>query len=506
MTESAPRESVFRPALILMSGRIAGFAAAFVIPIVLARVFSQGEFGTYKQLLLIYATLFPVAQLGMSESLFYFLPASPKQGGRYALNAMLVLGVAGAVCLGVLWAAQSLIAGLLNNPALAEYLPLLGVFLMLMLVAVVLENVMTACKRHTLASACYAVSDLLRASLFIVPALIFGRLEWLLFGAIAFAALRLVTALLYLYREYGGDVAPDVSLARPHLAYAAPFSIYVLIEVLQTNVHLYAVSSRFDAATFAIYAVGCLSIPLVEFLTSSAGNVLMVRMREHLLSGARESVLAVWRDTTNKLVLVYAAMVGGSLVVAHELIVGLYTQTYERSVPIFMIWMLTMFFFALLTDAVLRVYAQLRFLMVLGLVKLVLIGATIYWFMSIFGLAGAVLTMLLTTAVTRVVALVRMKALMRCPLARFLPWGSLALTLALAAAAALPALLVKSVLDAPALLRLLAAGPVYAAVYAALVWRYGPLTDEERRYIVEWTRRRAAGLWRASVRRGHQHV
>ena len=34
----------------------------------------RAEFGTYKQLFLIYATLFGVAQLGMAESLYYFIP------------------------------------------------------------------------------------------------------------------------------------------------------------------------------------------------------------------------------------------------------------------------------------------------------------------------------------------------------------------------------------------------------------------------------------------------
>ena len=60
--------------MVLVGGRAVGFVAAFAIPVVLARVFTTSEFGTYKQLFLLFSTLFGIAQLGMAESLYYFLP------------------------------------------------------------------------------------------------------------------------------------------------------------------------------------------------------------------------------------------------------------------------------------------------------------------------------------------------------------------------------------------------------------------------------------------------
>ena len=62
-------ESTFRPVLWLMSGRAFGQAAAFLIPVVLVRLFDAELFGSYKRLFLLYATLYGIAQLGLSESL-----------------------------------------------------------------------------------------------------------------------------------------------------------------------------------------------------------------------------------------------------------------------------------------------------------------------------------------------------------------------------------------------------------------------------------------------------
>ena len=65
-------------------GRSVGLVASFAIGIVLARMFDPAVFGTYKQFFLIYATLYGVAQLGMAESLYYFVPRKPEHTGRYA--------------------------------------------------------------------------------------------------------------------------------------------------------------------------------------------------------------------------------------------------------------------------------------------------------------------------------------------------------------------------------------------------------------------------------------
>src|SRR5687767_8998257 len=86
------------PAVWLVVGRSIGFAATFLVPIVLVRMFDQATFGTYKQLFLIYGTLFGLAQLGVAESLYFFVPRRPAYAGRHAANAVITLVIAGLGC------------------------------------------------------------------------------------------------------------------------------------------------------------------------------------------------------------------------------------------------------------------------------------------------------------------------------------------------------------------------------------------------------------------------
>src|SRR5688500_20400552 len=88
-------DRISRAVRVLATGRAPGVAIAFAIPLVLARTFDQAEFGTYKQLFLIYATLFGLAQVGMAESLYYFVPRAPPKAGRHAANAITALAPAG---------------------------------------------------------------------------------------------------------------------------------------------------------------------------------------------------------------------------------------------------------------------------------------------------------------------------------------------------------------------------------------------------------------------------
>src|ERR1044071_4638125 len=99
-------DSTCKPALLLTSGRVLGFLSTFFIPVVLVRVFDPVDFGTYRQLFLIYTTIFFAAQFGMAESLYYFMPLNPAQGSRYVVNAIVALVMAGVICFGFITAGK----------------------------------------------------------------------------------------------------------------------------------------------------------------------------------------------------------------------------------------------------------------------------------------------------------------------------------------------------------------------------------------------------------------
>ena len=465
------------------------FAATFLAPLVLVRLFTQAQFGTYKQLFLIYATLYNIGQVGMAESLFYFLPRSGRDGGGYVANSVLSLAAAGMAGLALLGAGGALVARWLGNPGLNAHLGLLGLFFMLMMPAAAVEIVMISRQRYLWGACSYGVSDVLRSLALVAPAVLWHSLDAILLGACVFAAARLLAALAYFRREFGGTFWPQAILGRRQLAYALPFAVAVVIETAQLNYHQYAVAHYFDAATFAIYSVGCFQLPLFELVASPMANVMMVRMAEKQREGREEESLVVWNRTTRVLALMFFPVVALLMVAAGDVIVFLFTESYRASAPIFAIWSLGLAASVLQTDAVLRVYAATRFMLLVGVLKLAFIAALIGAFMSVFGLRGAVLVTFLAMAAMKGVALAKIQRLMGVRFPRLLPWRDLGGIGLAAAAAALPALMVRAAVEGPVSLRLALTGLVHVGVYLLILFNSPLLADEERLAVRGWVQR-----------------
>jgi O-antigen/teichoic acid export membrane protein len=486
LVHTPENESVVKPALLLMSGRTLAFAATFFIPVVLARIFDPAQFGTYKQLFLVHSTLYSIAQLGMASSLYYFLPRAPQEAGRYVANSMWFLGTAGLAAFGLVIMTSPKLAQWMSNTALAAYVPWIGLYLFLMMLSTALEIVLISRSRYFWASASYAISDLSRAAAFILPVLVFRQLRWLLWGAIAVAFVRVLVTLVYFRREFRGTFTPDRLLLKSQLAYALPFAAAVLVETLQASLPQYAVSYLFDPATFAIFAVGCLQIPLVDFAAAPTSDVMMVKMQERLAEGRKLAVLKIWHDTTWKLALLFFPLFAFCMVAAREIIVFLFTARYAASAPIFMAWSTVILFTTFQVDGVMRVFAQTWFLLGLNIMRLAIIGGLIQWSLAEFHLVGPVLAIILATLVFKAAALARMKTLLEISTASLLPWRSLAALLCTVAGAAAAALAVKSQIHVSTVPLLMATAAAFALTYAALVWRFDLLQEDEKLALTGW--------------------
>ncbi len=462
----------FRPALLLTAGRAIASAFTFLIPVVLARSWSPETFGAYKQLFLVYLTLHTVAQLGMAESLYYFLPHHPTEAGRLVMNSVATLGLLAIGCAALLSFGRGTIAQLLGNETLAAYLPLMGVYIGLMLVAAGLEATLISRQRYGWAAATYVGSDVSRTLLLVAPVLLGAGLSGLLLGAILSGLLRVATVVILLRREFGRSLALDAGLLARQAAYALPFALAVLVEMAQGTLHQYVVSMSFDAATFAVYSIGCLQIPFVELLAGPACNVMMVRMAEARRRGETESLHGHFEDTTRKLALFFFPLFALLVVLAPDLIVFLFTDTYARSAPLFRIWCLSVLLAVFQSDGVLRALAETRFLVLVNLVRLALIAVLLVPLLELFGLAGPVLATLLGWAVAKALMLVRYG---KAP-----SWRGLARIAGAAAVAAVVALGVSEAVAAPAGVRLVVVSAAYGIAYWALLLLTPALTPGER--------------------------
>ncbi|HKT33998.1 MAG TPA: lipopolysaccharide biosynthesis protein [Nitrospira sp.] len=476
---------MLKPALLIIAGRMAGFAAAFVTPLILVRIFDLETFGTYKQWFLLSMTLLTITQMGMSESLLYFLPRADGQAGRYVMNSMLFLTGVGAAAATVLVLNGQSIARWMSNPALEPLIPLLALYLLLMQASLGLETVMTACSAYRSAAVAYAVTDVTRAIFLIVPVLIAPSLRSLLQGAVAFAALRFAYTAHYYSRTFGHGFRPDVHCFTSQLAYALPFALAMAVGIAQENLHQYMVSGLFDAATFAVYSVGCLQIPFVDLVATTVCNVMMVGMTTAIHNSRESQVIDLWHDAVRKLAMVFFPLTGLLWIVARDVIVLLFTETYVSSVPIFMVGVTAILFAAIPMDGLLRVYARMNVLLIMNLVRLAMITLLIYPAILSFGLLGAIFVTIVALAVGKAIGLAAAASLWQVGIARLLPWRPLSRIALVTLAAALPAVALAYALHAAPFMKILAISAIYGSLYAAMALGFGLVSSQERATLLQ---------------------
>jgi O-antigen/teichoic acid export membrane protein len=328
-----------------------------------------------------------------------------------------------------------------------------------------------------------------RAAAAIIPVLLFRRLDLLLHALVLVAFLRAAITLVYFRSEFRGAFHFDRAAFKNQLAYTLPFGLAILVEIVQYSLPQYVVAHLSTPATFAIFAVGCLSIPLVDFAASPTSDVMMVKMQQNLAAGRTHAVLGIWHDTTLKLALLFFPLVALVIVGAREIIVLLFTAKYAASVPIFMVWSLTILLTTFQLDGVLRVFAQTRLLLALNLMRLAIIGGLIKWSLSTFSLVGPVVVIVLATLAFKAGALIRMRSLLQVGVSELLPWRNLAALLAASAGAGAVGFAVKSLMAAHTLPLLLATTAAHTITYSLLVWNFDLLSAHERLVISEWVRR-----------------
>jgi O-antigen/teichoic acid export membrane protein len=406
-------------------------------------------------------------QLGMSESLYFFVPRSAHSAGHAVANAIVTLAISGVISGAVVVAFAGPLGRMSGVSGLQSHLPLLGVFLGLMLVSTPLEIVMVSRKEHRRASITYAVSDAVRAALLIAPAVITRNVDAVMAGAVVFAAARVAALTTYALSAFRGSLRVDRTLWAEQWKYAIPFTIAVIIEVVQINMHQYIVAARFDATMFAIYSVGCMQIPLVELLASSTCNVMMVRMAETPRTDPDR--VRIWHEAVSRLALVFIPLAIALAITAHQVIALLYPASYLPAVPIFAIATALIALASFPIDGFLRVYADTRFLIVMNIIRLSVIAGGISWALSVLDLRGAILITVAAQVIAKTVALGRIQRLMRVPIGRLLPWRELAITVFAAVSAVPPALWARHAFTLHPLPEGALVASTYALVYLAVV-------------------------------------
>ena len=481
-------QSLTARAGLYMFAKTVAFVFGFALPLLLVRRLNQHEFGLYKQVFLIVGTALNILPLGVGMSAYYFLPRERERQGQIVFNIMLFyLVMAGGACLAFALHPQ-ILEVIFHSDELTGYGSLIGLVILLWVASSFIEIIAVARQEFRLASLFVIGSQFSRTFLLLASAILFTSLKGLIYAAILQGAIQMFILFVYLRSRYGAFWRSfKWAVMREQLAYALPLGAAAVIIGVQSDIHNYFVANQFDAAAFAVYAIGCFQLPFISIISESVGSVMIPRVSYLQKYDRRRDIIALTAKMMRKLSAIYLPMYVLLLVVGREFITVLFTSQYVAAYPIFAInlTLIPLAIFTSSSDPVIRAYAEHRyFLLRARVVLLALLVAALWYGTSRFGMIGAIATAIGVSLIERIVSLVKAGQILqikRGDIRLFNDVGKVAVSAA--AAGVITALVRASISGASPLVILVVCGVAFSIVYCAGIMSSDVLTSDERETI-----------------------
>jgi O-antigen/teichoic acid export membrane protein len=408
--ESAPATSLTERAAWIMFAKTAAYVLSCALPLLMVRRLTQHEFGLYKQVFLVVGTAYTMLPLNFGMSAYYFLPREREHQRHIIFNVLLFyMLVAGLAALAlIIW--PSMLAAIFNSAELVALAPLIGIAILFWIISSFLEIIAIANQEAKLASAFIVISQFTKASLILGAALWFATIESLVYAAIVQGALQTAILLAYLQSRFPGFWHSfDRAVFGRQLSYALPLGFAGLLYVVQVDLHNYFVANRFDAATYAIYAIGCFQLPLVNMLSESVCSVMIPRVSLLQKQGDRAEIIRLTARVMRKLSVFYFPLFAFMMIAGREFLIVLFTEQYAGSWPIFMINLMMLPFSILVLDPIMRAYAEQRYFFLRFRIGLITILLVALWFgVRHLSLVGVISIVIAVSLIEHFVTAIRM--------------------------------------------------------------------------------------------------
>jgi serine acetyltransferase len=242
-------------------------------------------------------------------------------------------------------------------------------------------------------------------------------------------------------------------LLRSQLAYGLPFGAAMAFALPPQYAHQFVVASVVPPAAFALYAAGCLKLPLVDLLYTPTSEVLMVQLGELARDHRAPEAVHAFREAAARLGYVFLPLAGFLFAVAPLLLSTLFGPRFLPATPIFRVGLVGIILATLPMDGVLRATRHTRHIFLSALVKCAVALPLVWLGLRAFGMVGAMGAWALTEVVGKAMLFWKVPAALSPPGARLrardvLPGMALARA-ALASAAGAAGVLALGALVAP---------------------------------------------------------
>lgn len=328
--------------LALSLGQALTSLITLLIAIVLVRVLTQESYAAYRQTLLAIAFVMPIAQLGVAQGLFYYLPTEIERFRGRVIDGICVLFFTGGLfALFILLGGNSLLATRFDNPKLEQLLLWMVPYVIILPVASLLPPVLVIQKKARKLSIYNVFSRLAVGSIVITCALIWRNSSGPVIGMAVTGSLGAGVAIYLMVKESSvGNCRPSFSAIKSLISISLPLGATAMVGVLTRSMDKLLVADMCTAAEFAVYVNGAIEIPLIDVVTCSITVVILAEIRKSIVDGKTKNAVNLFRLAAEKSSSILLPAFGFFIVSGGAFIETLFTKNYAGSTAPFLIYLI----------------------------------------------------------------------------------------------------------------------------------------------------------------------
>lgn len=472
-------------AIFLVISRIITTGFKLAPGILLARLLSKAEYGTFLQVMLIIQSVANLMMIGIPKGIFYFVAKSDKKRDVliHSLGLLTLMGAVGSVAV---FAFRHELGRFLNNPAFAA----VGLYVALSLFLEIPQTAANAVFISTGRVLTVAMLNLAEGGFFavvtVLAVILGGGVRELLIG------MTLVNAGSLAYTVCMISEVPqeskwkfDLSFYRPFLLYTLPIATGSLLIVVGRYLDKFIISHWFTVEQFAIYSRGTFDVPLGPIIVFPIFSILIEQIIVQFDKGDYEGVLKIWHRSLRRIALIVFPIFCFLFVMSEEFVTFLYSDAFRESGNIFRVYLLLLPLQITAFDVVLQSMGQPQRVLWVSAASIALNAVFALLMVPTLGMYGAVWALVATTVITAIFYLYLIKLPLKRKYAEMYPWKDLAGIMVVSLLATIGPMWVHWVHPGK-FLALSIGGVLYVAVYALLAIGWKVANEEEIAIFKKW--------------------
>lgn len=336
------KSSLSDKAIFLIISKAIQCAGSLILGIVLVRLLTKADYGTYLQVMLICTTVSFVLAFGMPQSIYYFLPQlEPNRKKTFLLQTLLSLFIIGLISSIICFLMRDYISGWMSNPSLLKLSLIFSAYLLFLLPDQCLEPTLISLGKTKLIAGINVIFSIAFIAFVLSPVLIGLDLAALFLSILIFYSLKFLFFLIYVLKVLKSpkEIIYDFKAFKSQVRYSFPLGLSSMVGMLSNRIDQFMISFWFSPAAFAVFARGAFELPLVNILPYTLSNLLLPKYVELHKSNNQKELLRLWHESVRRTALIILPVFVLTFVVAEKLITLLFTSGYSGSVIIFRIYL-----------------------------------------------------------------------------------------------------------------------------------------------------------------------